>query len=74
MTKKASSRLTKVTVLLSPESFDALMSAARMKGLNRTDALNRALQTYEFMLNAQAKGRKILFEDPCGCLSEVTDL
>jgi hypothetical protein len=43
---------TKVTVKLTAKSVDALQRASGAGGLNRTDTVNRALQLYDFVLNA----------------------
>jgi hypothetical protein len=43
---------TKVTVKLSAKSMAALDRASRIGELNRTDTLNRAIQLYDFILNA----------------------
>jgi hypothetical protein len=43
---------TKVTVRLSAKSVDALRRASAAGGLNRTDTLNRAVQLYDFVINA----------------------
>ncbi|MFG1605509.1 hypothetical protein [Actinoplanes sp. NPDC049265] len=43
---------TKVTVKFSPKTVDALISAAKLVHLNKTDTINRAVQLYEFVLSA----------------------
>jgi hypothetical protein len=41
----------RVAVDLTPKSLDALLRAARLAGLNRTDTINRAIQLYDFVLD-----------------------
>jgi hypothetical protein len=41
---------TRLTVDLTPKSVDALLRAARLGGLNRTDTVNRSIQFYDFIL------------------------
>jgi len=43
---------TKVTVKLTAKSVDALRRASGTGGLNRTDTINRAVQLYDFVVNA----------------------
>lgn len=52
MTPEFPESATKVTVKLTPKSIEALNRASRVAELNRTDTLNRAIQLYDFVLNA----------------------
>lgn len=52
MTPQSPTPPTKVTVKLTQRSIDALDRASRMAELNRTDTINRAIQLYDFIVNA----------------------
>jgi hypothetical protein len=41
--------LTKVTVNLTPKSYEALHKAAQLEEMSRTDTINKAIQFYEFI-------------------------
>jgi hypothetical protein len=61
---RMASELTRMTVNLIPKAVEALNHAAALARDNRTDTLNRALQVYDFFLEAQANGAKIYIRQP----------
>jgi len=58
------SELTRLTVNLIPKAAEALNHAAALSRDSRTDTLNRALQVYDFLLEAQANGAKVYLRQP----------
>lgn len=54
----------KVTVNLSSEVVDVLKELARRDGSNMTEALKRAIAVQKFLSDEQAKGKKVMIEDP----------
>lgn len=54
---------TKVTVMLSDESLDALEYLAEAGGVTKTAALCRAIKVYGFLQQRMAQGQKVLIRD-----------
>lgn len=54
---------TKLTVLLSDESLDAVDFLAAAHSSNKTAALVRAVKAYRFLVERSMKGEKIVIHD-----------
>lgn len=57
------SALTKLTVNLLPEAYEALETAAERTGLTRTDAVNKALIMFELTTRPVPAGRQAEITD-----------
>jgi predicted transcriptional regulator len=60
---KIMTKRTKVTVMLSDESLDALEFLAEAGGVTKTAALCRAIKVYGFLQSRMAQGQKVLIRD-----------
>lgn len=58
----ASAAFERVTVFLTPASSAALVRAVEAVGDNRTDTINRAIQTYALMVGEVADGGRVLVQ------------
>jgi predicted transcriptional regulator len=58
------SKLTRLTVNLTPKTAEALDHVAALTRDSRTDSVNRAIQFYDFMMTYQAQGSAILLRHP----------
>jgi hypothetical protein len=58
--------LTRMTVNLMPKAADALNAVSQRERESKTDAVNRALQLYDFISRQAAAGTRILLEAPDG--------
>jgi hypothetical protein len=60
----ASPTYERVTVNLIKKASDALTAVSAREGMNKTDAINRALQIYNYLSAGAARGDDILIRDP----------
>lgn len=63
--------LTRLTVNLIPKAYAALSEAAELEGVSRTDALNRALQMYTYLLRMRSAGDRLFVGRNGKSLDEV---
>jgi hypothetical protein len=66
--------LTKITVNLIEAAYAALVHAATVTGLNKTNTVNRAVQCYDYLLRAQEQGRTVALIDESGNIERLTFL
>jgi len=62
---------TKLTVNLIPSAVTALEQAAALEGNSQTDTVNRALQTYAFLVLQQKAGKVIILRDEVTNATEI---
>ncbi|MFF5083479.1 NB-ARC domain-containing protein [Actinoplanes sp. NPDC000266] len=63
--------LTRLTVNLTPRSAQALDALHEATAIGKTDIVNRALQLYKFVQEAEERGQQIELRDPDGTVHRV---
>jgi hypothetical protein len=61
-TETPTSDLHKVTLNFIPRAYGAILTAAARDGINKTDAVNRAVQLYDYVQAKRGEGYRVLFE------------
>lgn len=60
----ADTPMTKVSANFTPRSVIALDAAAEITGDSKTEALNRSVQVYAYLMKLEKEGRLLFVEDP----------